>query len=1405
MRRRTRTRRTRRPTPQPAARPLVPQTGGPQSLLPDASGLAPTPLLAPLEPTVVTTEPAPLAEVPLTGGEAAPAEAVAAPEVGELAPVEAPAPAPVELIIPPPPPDMESRARGGARRASNNMESAGTANRDLPPAGSNTQAARENVQEPVAETAARAQSGLTQALRERPAPSPEIEELCADIQDAIENRRPVDEDSLRRTDPEAEAQAVGDRLNGDISEDSARVQGEYDQVNTPPAGEAVQNSAPIPETPRSVAAPGINASGATPAAVLAEDVSLDADLAASQNSVADAGMTSPAANEITTGPVAEARSGLGELETTAAVAPAEVLRQQEEAIASSRSAMRETQNNALTILERSRAATVEDTAGQQLAMVGSETQQREAASAAAEAIFTQAQTDVNDLLRPLVPTAMERWNTGKERIAGEFDRELQRAKDMVDERHSGIDGAIISIWDDVTGLPSSITRIYDGAERTFGRDICTLIREVSTYVNGVIIACEEIIDNADTRIQAIFDALPAELQEWAQGQQEGFQGRLDGLRDNVHTTQQDFTNDLVNQAANAVQEARERIDALREAAKGLIQKVADAVDAFLEDPVRAIINGLLTLVGIAPAAFWSLIARIEQVATDIADDPMNFANNLMRGIGQGFQLFFDNFFSNLLGGFINWLFSAMGTVGVEIPQDTSLKSIITFMLQLMGITWPRIREILVRHIGEENVELLEQAYEILNLLIEQGPSGIFEMIKEELDPRNILNTIIESAVSFMVEKIVAVATVRIIGLFNPVGAIAQAIEAIYKVLRWIFQNAARIFQLVETVVNGMADIIAGNIAGMADKTHQALRGMLVPVIDFIAGFLSLGDLPEKIAEVVGGFQEMVLAGIDRVVGFLVAQARSVLAAIGLGGDGDDPNGGGDGPSDDEVGDRIRFSGGGESHSMWIDATGNNKIMVASRPETLDAKLNRWNREKAGLADDKKAEAESLLTQVAEQEGIILREAEESEQAIEQAKNNPEDSAAQATAQQQDTEVENEQREMSPQLGRLFDIFEGGVPFDAIELPVNLSTMRFELSIDKGFEHRLEPRIFGEPLMAKMATITRGPAFNTQHRAGRTLLQSIIRTISPKGIEIRRIGVSNDRIISTDLQRARSLGREILAELEKMQAFKAHSLAHLQQPPPHRIQRHTVVFTPSYTDQVILREYDRQLRLQQDGLNQMLVDQWVVNRNSYTFNAANFDRLDQDKRQALLSELKRRATFADSRAQARTTKYREAIVAIDEAIGKIDDLSFRPSIGKIKAVTGRFGNESTWRNQHRDEMGVIIADLERDMAGWTAALGTRTAVLHNADQIAGGFGFIPPISVLQAPPASAVDAPEWRAYLDSLKQYVGSSRVNSSIGSLWAKRPANHQETRIESVDNHVRSNYPSEGWGIWQMNVHLTR
>lgn len=818
---------------------------------------------------------------------------VAPPASGGAAPDAASAPAApaaeggsgdVELLMPEPPEGLSEEERSRVEEVEGNAAEAAAVTEELPAAEESVGAARGAVTEPQEETAGRAQAGLVAALGERPAPSPEIEQLCADIREAIRSKRPPDEQSLVRSNPEEVATSAGRQLSSSIEGDAQRVEGGYDELDTPPEGAPQQEGQALETPPASVETPDVNASSATPDGVPAENVSLDADVTAGQASMDEAGMSSEPAQLVQSGPIAEARAAQGELSETAQRDPAEVMAEQQATLARASADMEALQQRALEALTSSRAATVQTTGGQQQEMVGSEEQQRAQISAQAQSIFNAARTQVDGLLQNLAPTAMSRWDSGVAILSTRFRTRLSEVEGWIRERHSGGWGAVVSVWDDLTGLPGWVIDAYDTAERDFGDGVCDLIREISIEVNGVVATCEALIADARTQIDDLFANLPEGLREWAAGEQARFAGELDGLHNRVTEAQTSFNRDLVNRAATSVQEVREQIHALREKAKGLLGRLADAVDRFLEDPAKFILEGLLELVGIPPSAFWALVDRIGAVIDAIAADPMGFANNLMTALAQGFQGFFDRIGTHLLQGLMDWLFSGLGSVGVTLPADLSLKSIITFFLQLMGITWPRIRQVLARHIGEQNVALIERAYELIANLIELGPEGLFEMIKEQLSPQAILDQVLQMAKDYLIEALITQVSVRILALFNPAGAIVQAIEAIYRVLSWIFNNAARIFRLVETVVNGAADLVAGNTAGMARAVETALAGLIAPVIDFLAGYIGLGNLPETIADRIRGMQEWVMGIMDRVIGWLAERARGLLRALGIGED-----------------------------------------------------------------------------------------------------------------------------------------------------------------------------------------------------------------------------------------------------------------------------------------------------------------------------------------------------------------------------------------------------------------------------------------------------------------------------------------------------------------------------------------
>lgn len=864
----------------------------------------------------------------------------------------------IALLMPEPPSALTSAARGRMGAVQHGVAKTTKAHADLPAADVQTSQARGAVTPPQAQANAEASGDLLAELDEAPAPSPEIEKLCAKIYKVINDKRPPDEDKLVEADPQKMAEAAGGELNQTVQTDTDRVAGGYDQLKESPQGKPPAPGQQTDAPPAHVEGPEHSAAAAAPDAVPAANVSLQADVAASDQRMTDAGMNKPMAKEVKSGPIADARAAQDDLQGLADTGPAEALAGQQNALAGAQADMADLQKNALKALHASRLATMGDNRKQHTGMVESEGQTRTRVSKEARDIFEAAQKEVRDQLKPLTKKALEQWSKGVDVLATKFKARLHEVEGWIKERHKGVTGAIVSVWDSATGLPGWVTKAYDVAEKEFGDGVCALVREISKEVNTIVAACVKIVANADKRIADLFKNLPDNLKDWAQGEQTKFHEQLEGLKTEATQTRDNFNRDLIKRAGQAVQDVREQIHKLRQEAKGFLQKVAEAIKRFIDDPIRAIIEGLLELLGIPPADFWAVVDQLKHVISDIADDPGGFTTNLLHAVGQGFSQFFDNIGEHLLKGMLDWLLSGLKDVGVELPKDLSLKSVITFFLQLMGITWPRIRKLLAKHVGEENVALIEKAWSIISTLIEQGPEGIFELIKDKLDPKNILDMVLQMAKDYIISALIKQATITILSLFNPVGAGYQLLKLLYKVLKWIFNNAARIFKLIQTIVQGAADIVAGNIGGMANAIEKALAGMLVTVIDFVADYLGFGDLPEQVAKTIGKFQGWVESILDKVIGWLVTQGKALLKAIGIGKEDEKK---GEGKYDGEIGKVVKFSAGGELHRLRIVVQGDHAVLlIASDEMPVDAFLAEYTTLANGLKDEQKAKVLDLI-------------------------------------------------------------------------------------------------------------------------------------------------------------------------------------------------------------------------------------------------------------------------------------------------------------------------------------------------------------------------------------------------------------------------------------------------------------
>ena len=100
----------------------------------------------------------------------------------------------------------------------------------------------------------------------------------------------------------------------------------------------------------------------------------------------------------------------------------------------------------------------------------------------------------------------------------------------------------------------------------------------------------------------------------------------------------------------------------------------------------------------------------------------------------------------------------------------------------------------------------------------------------------------------------------------PGGALLQAIISIYDTIMVFIDKLQKIIQVATAVLDSIVSIAAGAIEGAAKKVETTLAGLLTLAINFLAGFLGLGKIADKVMEI---SNTRVRAPIDKALDFLV--------------------------------------------------------------------------------------------------------------------------------------------------------------------------------------------------------------------------------------------------------------------------------------------------------------------------------------------------------------------------------------------------------------------------------------------------------------------------------------------------------------------------------------------------------
>ncbi|MCK4529045.1 DNA/RNA non-specific endonuclease, partial [candidate division WOR-3 bacterium] len=498
---------------------------------------------------------------------------------------------------------------------------------------------------------------------------------------------------------------------------------------------------------------------------------------------------------------------------------------------------------------------------EQQAAMTEEERQRQEVSNHIESIYTSTQHTVEEKLNGLGEEVTRRFTEGEERAKQRFEEFVADEMTAWKLRRYGerawipVVGLLLAagtwVYDKFRGINEfpEVKQIYENGKNRYIADLDAVIVDIANLVEETLAWCQNEIQNGCNGIQEYLEGLPESLREVGEQTSSRVSERFDELRDNVEERRNSLADQLVESYRQAREALDQRIEEMQAENRGLVNQFMDRLRGVLE-AIRNFRDRLMSIIGEAG-----------DVIELILEDPIGFLENLLDALKRGFRQFSSNIWEHLRRGLMGWLFGTLATAGITIPSEFSLRSVIGLILQILGITYDRIRTKVVRIVGERNVAILERVWGYVSTLIREGPIGLWEQIREDLG--NLKDVVIEGIKQWVVTRIITAAVTRLVSMFNPAGAIIQAVLAIYNTVMFFIERINQIMELVQGIVRSLGAIVRGQLDAAANRVEQVM-GLTIPVIiSFLARLIGLGGIAGTISRIIGRVRRRVDRAIDR--------------------------------------------------------------------------------------------------------------------------------------------------------------------------------------------------------------------------------------------------------------------------------------------------------------------------------------------------------------------------------------------------------------------------------------------------------------------------------------------------------------------------------------------------------------
>lgn len=725
------------------------------------------------------------------------------------------------------------------------------------PARSKSQQAQVAAQPPSNEVESKAQSNHVGEMGEAETPAFDAAAFKAKLMERIADMAPKNLKEADEFKNNNKIDSMKGELSGQVKEEQKKSQGTLEEKTQEPPntnGIEAKQVTPLPPAESGTVPTNIGADKAAPKPKTQSEVEvpLQQDSEKIDQQMADAKVTDEQLANSNEPEFQSALANKKQAETSAVQAGPQYRQQEQNLITTAKTTAESTAQQHLQQMQTVKTQNITQVSSEQVGTKGKDEEARTKIAGDINKIYETTKTKVEQTLSGLDSKVQQAFDTGAANAKKAFEDYVgKRMDDYKKHRYGGMWGWTKWIKDQFVGMPSEVNAFYQEGRQLYINQMNSVINHVVGIVSEGLTQAKAEIANGKQEIQQYVQKLPQELQAIGEEATTDIQGKFDELQQSIDDKQGELIDSLAQKYQENLQAVDARIEEMKAANKGLLDKALDAVVGV----IKTIIELTKMLI--------QVLARAAAAVGDIIKNPIQFLGNLIAAVKQGFLNFVKNIGKHLQTGLIAWLTGTMAGAGITIPENFDLKGVFSLVTQILGLTYDFIRSQAVNRLGEEKVSYLEKGEETFKILATEGLPGIWHLLQDKVG--DIKTMVMDGITDFVTNTIVQAGIEFVLSMLTPASAFVKACKMIIDIVKFFIERAQQIADLINAIIDSVTAIASGAIGQATQAIENALAKSLPVALGFLASLLGLGGITQKIQAIIQKVRQPVVKAVNWVI------------------------------------------------------------------------------------------------------------------------------------------------------------------------------------------------------------------------------------------------------------------------------------------------------------------------------------------------------------------------------------------------------------------------------------------------------------------------------------------------------------------------------------------------------------